>query len=205
MSCYCLELPTRPIETALRCVNVALNPSVALAGVMTDAQAEHERSYNGLPGAFPYALRTSESLLFKGYVVVAVLLTVAIALIFTFGLIGVLANSSGARGGTFTFSRTFFLFVGLLVVAPLLAPVLLVARRHRRTVSSVAYDRGLALSALVFVASLYVGLVISVPPALQESTRSEVVTTLYELPQLAGLVPPLLAVGLMYVVHRFLK
>jgi len=50
-----------------------------------------------------------------------------------------------------------------------------------------------------------VGLVISVPPALQESTRSEVVTTLYELPQLAGLVPPLLAVGLMYVVHRFLK
>ena len=171
---------------------------------MTDAQVD-EGTYNGLPGAFPYALRASESLLFKGYVVVATLLTVAIALIFTFGLIGVLANSVGALGGTFTFSRTFFLFVGLLVVAPLLAPVLLVARRHRRTASSVAYDRGLALSALGFVASLYVGLIISVPPALQESTSSGVVTTLYGLPQLAGLVPPLLAVALMYVVHRILK
>ena len=173
---------------------------------MTDAQpAEGERSYDGLPGAFPYAVRSSESLLFKGYVVVAVLLTVAIALIFTFGLIGVLAGSSGARGGTFTFSRTFFLFVGLLVVAPLLAPVLLVARRHRRTASSVAYDRGLALSALAFVASLYVGLIISVPPALQESTDNSLVLALYGVPQLAGPVPLLVAVGLMYVVHRVLK
>jgi len=173
---------------------------------MTDAQpVETEKSYNGLPGAFPYAIRSSESLLFKGYVVVSILLTLAIALIFTFGLIGVLANSVGARGGTFTFSRTFFLFVGLLVVAPLLAPVLLVARRHRRTVSTVAYDRGLALAALGFVASLYVGLIISVPPALQESTSSGVVTALYDLPQLAGLAPPLLAVGLMYLVHRILK
>ena len=173
---------------------------------MTDAQAtETERSYNGLPGAFPFAIRSSDSLLFKLYVVVALFLTVAIALIFTFGLIGVLANSAGARGGTFTFSRTFFLFVGLLVVAPLLAPVLLVARRHRRTASSVAYDRGLALAALVFVASLYVGLIISVPPALQEPTSSGLVLALYDLPQLAGLGPPLLAVGLMYVVHRVLK
>ena len=172
---------------------------------MTDGQAEPEKSYNGLPGAFPYAIRSSESLLFKGYVGVALVLTVAIALIFTFGLIGVLAGSTGVRGGTFTFSRTFFLFVGLLVVAPLLAPVLLVARRHRRTASSVAYDRGLALAALCFVASLYVGLIISVPPALQEPTNSGVVAVLYRLPQLAGLGPPLLAVGLMYIVHRLLQ
>jgi hypothetical protein len=69
----------------------------------------------------------------------------------------------------------------------------------------VAYDRGLALAALVFVASLYVGLIISVPPALQEPTSSGLVLALYDLPQLAGLGPPLLAVGLMYVVHRVLK
>jgi len=177
---------------------------------MTDAQSvetadDAAGSYNGLPGAFPYAVRASDSWLFRGYVAIALFLTVAIALIFVFGLIGVLAGSAGARGGTFTFSRTFFLFVGVLVVAPLLAPVLLVARRHRRSVSTVAYDRGLALSALVFVASLYLGLVISVPPALQEPTNSAAVTALYDLPQIAGLVPPLLAVGLMYVVHRVLR
>jgi len=172
---------------------------------MTDPAAETDRSYNGLPGAFPYAVRSSESLVFKLYVGIALLLTVLIGLIFTFGLIGVLAGSTGVRGGTFTFSRTFFMLVGLLVVAPLLAPVLLVARRHRRTTSSVAYDRGLALAALGFVASLYVGLVVSVPPDLQEPTSSGVVQALYGLPQLAGLVPPLLAVGLMYVVHRVLR
>lgn len=173
---------------------------------MTDTEpAGTEKSYNGLPGAFPYAIRSSESWLFKAYVVVALLLTVAIALIFTFGLVGVLARSSGARGGTFTFSRTFFLFVGLLVVAPLLAPVLLVARRHRRTASSVAYDRGMALSALAFVASLYVGLVVSAPASLRESTDSVVINALYELPRLAGLAPPLVAVGVMYAVHRYFR
>jgi len=177
---------------------------------MTDATPAEQaddatRSYNGLPGAFPYALRTSDSLLFKGYVVVALLLTVGIGLIFTFGLIGILATSTGVRGGTFTFSRTFFLFVGVLVVAPLLAPVLLVARRHRRTASSVAYDRGIALSALVFIVSLYVALVVSAPPELRDSTNSAVISVLYDLPQLAGLAPPLLAVGLLYVVHRLLR
>jgi len=174
---------------------------------MTDATPAERpaKTYNGLPGAFPYAIRSSDSWLFKGYVVVAVLLTLAISLVFVFGLIGVLAGSTGARGGTFTFSRTFFMFVGLLVVAPLLAPVLLVARRHRRTASTVAYDRGLALSALVFVGSLYMGLVISAPAELREPTTSAVIGALYDLPRLAGLAPPLLAVGLMYLVHRLLR
>ena len=144
-------------------------------------------------------------MLFKGYVVLAVLLTTAIALVFTFGLIGVLAGSAGARGGTFTFSRTFFLFVGLLVVAPLLAPVLLVARRHRRSVSTVAYDRGLALAALTFVVSLYVALVISAPAGLREPSSNPVVMVLYALPRPAGLAPPVLTVGMMYAVHRALK
>ncbi|MBX0324056.1 hypothetical protein EGH21_13545 [Halomicroarcula sp. F13] len=177
---------------------------------MTDATTadrgeEAQQTYNGLPGAFLYAVRTSESWLFKGYVVLALLLSLAIGLVFVFGLVSILAQTSSVRGGTFTFSRSFFLFVGVLVVAPLLAPVLLVARRHRRSASSVTYDRGLALSALLFVASLYVGLVVSVPPQLQEPTGSAVVATLYGLPQIAGLVPPLVAVGVMYAVHRLLR
>ncbi|WP_254272377.1 hypothetical protein [Haloarcula marina] len=175
---------------------------------MTDAttvEGAEGKTYNGLPGAFLYALRTSESWLFKGYVVLALLLTLAIGFVFVSGLLSILAATSTVRGGTFTFSRSFFLFVGLLVVAPLLAPVLLVARRHRRSVSTVAYDRGMALSALGFVATLYVGLVVSVPPALQESTSSGVIAALYDLPQIAGLVPPLVGVAVMYAVHRVLR
>ncbi|MFC7026521.1 hypothetical protein ACFQJ5_01240 [Halomicroarcula sp. GCM10025324] len=177
---------------------------------MTDTPAETgtdavPEPYNGLPGAFPYAFRASESLLFKGYVALAVLLSLSIGLGFVLGLVVLFGQSAAVAGGTFTFSRAFFVFVGALVVAPLLAPVLLVARRHRRTGSSLRYDRALALSALVFVASLYVGLVVSVPPDLQEPTGSAVIGLLYALPQLAGLAPPLLAVGLMYAVHRRLR
>jgi hypothetical protein len=185
--------------------NMVLNSLSDEQSPMANTDTADEASYRGLPSAFPYALRASESWLFRGYVVLALLLTLAIGLVFTFGLIGVLAGSTGARGGTFTFSRTFFLFIGLLVIAPLLAPVLLVARRHRRSSSSVSYDRSIALSALVFIASLYLSLIISAPEALRDPTENALITVLYSLPRLAGLVPPLLAVVLMYTSHRVFR
>lgn len=179
---------------------------------MTDATAEQSvtdderpEPYNGLPGAFPYAFRASDSLLFKAYVPVALLLSAAITLVFSFGLITQLAETGSVRGGTFTFSRSFFLFVGLLLVAPLLAPVLSVARRHRRTVSSVGYDRALALAAFLFIGSIYLALLTSAPAALREPTQSAVVGFFYSLPPIAGVVPPLLATLLMYLTHRLLK
>lgn len=180
---------------------------------MTDATAEQSvtadddrpEPYNGLPGAFPYAFRASDSLLFKSYVPVALLLSVAITLVFTFGLITQLAETGSVRGGTFTFSRSFFLFIGLLLVAPLLAPVLSVARRHRRTASSVAYDRALALSAFVFIGSIYLALLTSAPAELREPTQSAVVGFFYSLPPIAGVVPPLLATLAIYLTHRLLK
>ncbi|MGB9954507.1 MULTISPECIES: hypothetical protein [unclassified Haloarcula] len=180
---------------------------------MTDATAEQSvtadddrpEPYNGLPGAFPYAFRASDSLLFKAYVPVALLLSVAITLVFSFGLITQLAETGSVRGGTFTFSRSFFLFVGLLLVAPLLAPVLSVARRHRRTESSVAYDRALAVSAFLFIGSIYLALLTSAPAALREPTQSAVVGFFYSLPPTAGVVPPLLATLVLYLTHRLLK
>jgi len=181
---------------------------------MTDATAEQSvtadaddkpEPYNGLPGAFPYAFRATDSLLFKAYVPVALLLSVTITLVFSFGLITQLAETGSVRGGTFTFSRSFFLFVGLLLVAPLLAPVLSVARRHRRTASSVAYDRALALSAFLFIGSIYLALLTSAPAELREPTQSAVVGFFYSLPPIAGVVPPMLATLGIYLTHRLLK
>ncbi|EMA12079.1 hypothetical protein [Haloarcula marismortui] len=181
---------------------------------MTDATAEQSvtadaddkpEPYNGLPGAFSYAFRATDSLLFKAYVPVALLLSVAITLVFSFGLITQLAETGSVRGGTFTFSRSFFLFVGLLLVAPLLAPVLSVARRHRRTASSVAYDRALALSAFIFIGSIYLALLTSAPAELREPTQSAVVGFFYSLPPIAGVVPPMLATLGIYLTHRLLK
>jgi len=182
-----------------------MTDATAEQSVTADADDDRPEPYNGLPGAFPYAFRASDSLLFKAYVPVALLLSVAITLVFVFGLITQLAQTGSVRGGTFTFSRSFFLFIGLLLVAPLLAPVLSVARRHRRTASSVAYDRALGLSAFLFIGSLYLALLTSAPAELREPTQSAVVGFFYSLPPLAGIAPPLLAILVMYLTHRLLR
>lgn len=162
-------------------------------------------SYSGILGAVPYAFRSSESRLFRSYAVLGGLLTGLVVLLFALAIVVLLGQTAAAPGGTFTFSRAFFLVLMLLVVGPLLAPVLSVARRHRKTGSTVAYDRAMAASGYLFLASLYVLLVITVPAEQQQSPTGllgPVVALLYDLPQVAGVVPPLLAVGLLFLVHR---
>jgi len=162
-------------------------------------------TYTGLFGAFPYAFRASESRFFRSYVVVGGLLALLVSVLFLLGLVGVVAQTTGGTGGVFTFSRAFFLFVGLLVVFPLLAPVLSVARRHRRVGSDARSDAVLAAAGYLFVLSLYVGLVASIPPEQQEPVSgvlAPVVTLLYGAPPAAGLVPPAVGAALIYLVHR---
>lgn len=170
-----------------------------------DGSDAGERTYRGLPGAFPYAYRRSESWLFKTYVVVGGLAALGLGLMFVMAVVVTISETLAAAGGTFTFTRAFVLFVGFLVVFPLLAPVLLVARRHRRGGSPARYDRALAASGFLFVPALYLLLVISAPPGLREEptgTLAPLVSFLYGLPPLAGIVPPLLAAVVTYLVHR---
>ncbi len=161
--------------------------------------------YGGVLGTYPYAFRRSSSRVFRSYVLLGGLATALIAVLFTFAVVGVVANTAGGPGGTFTFARSFVLLLGFLVVFPLMAPVILVARRHRRHVSSVAYDRALAAAGYLFLLSLYLGLVPTTPSELRESPRgvfAPVVETLYGLPAVAGAVPPLVALVVGYLLHR---
>jgi hypothetical protein len=85
---------------------------------------------------------------------------------------------------------------------------LLVARRRRRTGAGGIYDPLLAIAGYLFVASLYVGLVISTPASQQQAVSgplAPLVTALYGLPQLAGLLPPVVAAATIGVVHWLLK
>jgi len=173
----------------------------------TDADAD-EDTYGGIFGAFPYAFRRSESRLFRSYVVIGGGLAALVTLLFTFGLVTLVANTVGTAGGVFTFSRAFFIFVGMLVVVPLVAPVLSVARRHRRTASTPRYDAALALAGYLFVVALYLGLIISTPAEQQDPVSgplAPVVATLYGLPRLAGLVPSALASVGIYLAHRLTR
>jgi hypothetical protein len=169
--------------------------------------------YRGVVGAFPYAFRASDSHLFRSYVALGGLLAVAVSLLFIAAVVGVIAGTTGGRGGSLTLSRSFFAVVGLFVVGPLMAPVLFVARRHRRArerddAVSGPYDAALAAAGYLFVVSLYVGLVISVPPD-QQTTPTGVLApligALYGLPQLAGVVPPLVAAAVILLCHRRLR
>ncbi|MFB6309177.1 MAG: hypothetical protein ABEH35_07595 [Haloarculaceae archaeon] len=164
-----------------------------------------DEPYSGIIGAVPYALRASDSLLFRSYAVIGTLLAVLVALLFTFALVVLFSRTVGVGGGTFTFSRAFFVFVGLLVVGPLIAPVLLVARGRRRGTASARYDAAMGIAGYLFVVSLYLGLVISTPASQQSTVTGPgaiVVDALYALPRIAGLVPPLLAVAVQWLVYR---
>ena len=162
-------------------------------------------TYGGVFGAFPYAFRASESRLFRSYVVVGGLVAALATVLFAGSVVTILANTFRTTGGTFTFSRAFVVVVALAIVGPILAPVLLVARRHRRGGSGVAYDRALAAGGFGFLLSIYVALVISAPPGAREEPPAliaPVVEVLYDLPQIAGLVPLLVGVAVMYGLHR---
>jgi uncharacterized membrane protein YuzA (DUF378 family) len=165
--------------------------------------------YRGVFGAFPYALRQSRSRLFRSYVIVGAFTAAAVTLLFGAGLVVLIAQTAAIEGGSLTLSRAFYIVVGLFVVAPLVAPVLFVARRHRRREGDDArYDLVLSAAGYLFIGSLYVGLVITVPADQQTAPPSLVaplVELLYTLPQPAGVVPPLLGAGIILAAHRLLR
>lgn len=171
------------------------------------SQAADDRSYDGLPGAFPYAFRRSGSLLFKCYVGVGLLLTLFISVLFALALISLIANTVDATSsGTVSLMRAFFVLVGLLTVLPILAPILFVARRHRRNLGDdVAYDRRLAISGFLFLVSIYLALVVSTPAEQRvaaDGALGPILEALYALPSIVGLVPPVVAALVIYWTHR---
>lgn len=174
---------------------------------MTDAvhaqeadDGDGDGSYSGLPGAFWYAFRASDSLLFKLYAAASALLGVLVALLLLFTLAVWFVETLGQSALT-TSSNAFLGVIALFILIPLFAPTILTARAHRRGNASKRRDAALALAGFLFVASLYVGLVITVPSEFQ-ADAGPVVSVLYDLPALWGLVPPVLGAALIWLVYQ---
>ncbi|MFB6217798.1 MAG: hypothetical protein ABEH77_01245 [Halobacteriaceae archaeon] len=161
--------------------------------------------YRGALGAFPYAVRASDSWLFRSYAVVGGLVAAFAAAVFAFGLVGLLGSTAGVTGGTFALSRAFFVVVALLVVAPLVAPVLLVARRHRLGYGRPGYDRALAAAGYLFVVALYAALVVTTPPGLREppsGVLAPLVRALYAADPALAALPLAVGAASVVIAHR---
>ena len=161
--------------------------------------------YRGLFGAFPYAFRHGDSLLFRAYVLVGALGAVFIGGLFTLSLVVWIGETASTPGGSLTLSRTFIAVMGLFAAGPLLAPVLLVARKHRKGLSyHPRYDTIMALLGVGFLLSIYLAAIISMPENFQQQPTgllAPVVDLLYSLPQLAGLAPPVAMMIVMAAGH----
>jgi len=177
-------------------------------GADADPDGEPE-TYAGVVGAFPYALGRSDSRLFRLYGALAGLLTVLLGVYFTLGLVDVAAAAPG--GGSISALRALVVLAGLAVILPVMAPVLLVARRHRhaeeRDVSAPGrrYDRLMAVTGFAFVFATYLALVMSTPEGLQTTPRgplAPVATALYDAPRAASPVPPAAVVVAMLLLDR---
>lgn len=170
--------------------------------------------YRGVFGAFPYAFRRSDSWLFRSYVVVGGLAAALLALVFALSVVRIFGATAGIRGGSLTLSRSFVVVVGLFAVAPLVAPVLLVARAHRRDErDSPNYDPLLAVGGYCFLLSLYLMAVAAMPESFvldgETVTRpppsgpfAPLVAVLYALPPPTSLLIPLVPAAFIAYVHR---
>ena len=173
--------------------------------------------YRGLFGAFPYAFRHGDSLVFKLYVLVGALGAAFIGGLFTLSLFVWIGETAGTPGGSLTLSRTFIAVVGLFAAGPLLAPILLVARKHRRGFSyHPRYDTLMALLGVGFLLSIYVAAIISMPECFEldgstvcrdppSGPSAPVVSLLYALPQLAAIGPPVIMMGVIAGGHYLLS
>lgn len=155
--------------------------------------------YAGLPGAFRFAFTHSPSYALRLYVLASALVGGFVAVILALALLLWLVEPAGLVG-----ERALLGVIAILLLGPLFAPVLLVARRHRRTGSDARYDRALAAAGFAFVLSVYAGLVATVPPEWQSDPTGPLAPAadfLYGLPPTWGLLPPVAGALLIALAH----
>jgi len=163
-------------------------------------------SYRGLPGAVLYAYRNAGSRLFRSFVVVGAVVSLLLLFLFASGLVALIADTASARGGRFTVLRAFYVVVLLGLVAPVLAPILVVARRRRRGSADGGGERAIALAGYGYLFALYVGAgVVGAPDAnepAETGALGPVVAWLNGLPDAAGFVLPVVAALVVAAVVR---
>lgn len=158
--------------------------------------------YGGLFGGFVFAFRQSDSYVFRAYVVASVAVGVVVALLLFLGLVFWLGNPT-------PFGQQALLgVIAIFLLVPLFAPVLVVARRHRRGpgAGDRRADALLGLAGFGFVLAVYLAGIISAPDLPETSgALAPVVAALDALPRRLWIAPPLVSVASIWLAVRLTR
>lgn len=157
-------------------------------------------AYSGLVGAYGFALRRTRSWLLRSYVVAS-----AVAGLYIGFLLVLAAVTWLARPVAFG-ERMLLGAIGLLLLVPMAAPVLVAARRHRRADPSPGADRWLGLAGYGFMLSVLLALFLSDPsPTAMQEAFGPAAAWFDRLPDHYGLVPPAVGAVAVGVVIRLTR
>lgn len=146
--------------------------------------------YRGLVGAIRSAIRRSDSFLFRAYALASVLVGGFATVLLVLGVVSWLATPAPIG------QRALLGVIALLLLVPLLAPVLVVARRHRRGVGDRRADAIVGLAGFGFVLAVYLALLISDPnPHAVTGSLGPAVAAIDAVPRGYWILPLLLAVA----------
>lgn len=141
--------------------------------------------YRGLFGAFRFAFRQSGSWLFRSYVLASAVVGAYVAVIILLGVVTWIANPTGVIG-----ELSLLGVAAMAILAPLFAPVLVVARRRRYGDDRPRVELAIALAGYGFLGGTVLGLLISDP---RSHGTAWGLAGLDALPAVAGAVPPIVA------------
>ena len=158
------------------------------------------RDSRGLLGSYVTAVRASDSVLLRAYVLTSAAVGLFVALLLLLGLVSWFAEPAPLG------QRALLGVIALLVLVPLSAPVLVVASRHGRGIADRRADAALALAGFGFVAAGYLALLISDPnPHPVSGPLAPVVAAVDALPRAAWIVPPVGSVLGLYLAVRWTR
>lgn len=153
--------------------------------------------YRGLLGAFVSAFRRSDSHLLRAYVLASVVVGVFATLLLALGAVTWLSEPAPLG------LRALLGVIAIFVLVPLFAPVLVVARRHRRGVGNRRSDALMGLAGFGFFLAVYLAGLVSDPnPHEVPGVLGPVVAAVDAVPRRYWVVPPLLSASSIWLAVR---
>lgn len=176
----------------------------------TDGAAGNDAAESGsrsiLRKSYGRTFRSSDSLVLRSYAVVSALAGIFLVLLVLLAMPLWIDQTEGQTPLNMV-GRSLLPLVALGLLVPLVGPVYYAAKNHRREYGTRGADALLGVTGYLFVASIYLSLVISAPADARSDPPvviAPVVEFLYSLPPLAALAPPVLGAVLVFLAQRFI-